>query len=187
MGVDQTLFADRMTISGGYFWNRYRDRIIFDPACFCPNNVALAKSQGWESMVNIVMVQDQPWMKRLELKGQYTMTLTRDLMTGSRLPRWPVDQASLSLYYQPVDSLNMILDYRFVGSNGRSATQLVGSFNVVNLAVNYDVSDQFEAYVRVDNLFDEEYEEVLNYGTPGRSVFGGIRANFDLPFGSSMK
>ena len=199
VGVDQTLFADRVTISGGYFWNRYRDLIqtIQSAAVcgtgpfganYCPINVASAKSQGWEGSVNIVLVQEQPWMKRLELKGQYTMTLTRDLMTGTRLRRWPVDQASLSLYYQPVDSLNMILDFRFAGSqfNDRDNTQRVNSFNVVNLAVNYDLSDQFQAYVRVDNLFDEDYEEVLYFGTPGRSVFGGIRANFDLPFGAGM-
>ena len=200
VGVDQTLLAGRMTISGGYFWNRYRDliqTIQSAPVCgtgpfganYCPINVASAKSQGWEAMVNVVMIREQPWMKRLELKGQYTMTLTRDLMTGARLRRWPVDQASLSLYYQPVDSLNMILDFRFAGSqfNDRENTQPVSSFNVVNLAVNYDLSDQFQAYVRVDNLFDEEYEEILFFGTPSRSVFGGIRANFDLPFGSSMK
>ena len=200
VGVDQTLLAGRMTISGGYFWNRYRDliqTIQSAPVCgtgpfganYCPINVASAKSQGWEAMVNVVMIREQPWMKRLELKGQYTMTLTHDLMTGARLRRWPVDQASLSLYYQPVDSLNMILDFRFAGSqfNDRENTQPVSSFNVVNLAVNYDLSDQFQAYVRVDNLFDEEYEEILFFGTPSRSVFGGIRANFDLPFGSSMK
>ena len=144
-------------------------------------------------MVNIVMMQDQPWVKRLELKGQYTMTLTRDLVSGTRLARWPVDQASLSLYYQPLDSLNMILDVRFVGSQfnnptrAQDDTERVGSFDVVNLAVNYEISKRFQAYVRVDNLFDEQYEEVLNYGTPGRSVFGGIRANFDLPFGQSMR
>ena len=200
VGVDQTFFDDRVKISGGYFWNRYRDliqTIQSAPVCgtgpfganYCPINVASAKSQGWEAMVNVVMIREQPWMKRLELKGQYTMTLTRDLMTGTRLRRWPVDQASLSLYYQPVDSLNMILDFRFAGSqfNDRENTQPVSSFNVVNLAVNYDLSDQFQAYVRVDNLFDEEYEEILFFGTPSRSVFGGIRANFDLPFGSSMK
>ncbi len=200
VGVDQTLFADRVTISGGYFWNRYRDLIqtIQSAAIcgagsfganYCPVNVASAKTQGWESMVNIVMVQEQPWVKRLELKGQYTLTLTRDLMTSGRLRRWPVNQASLSLYYQPMDSVHTILDFRFVGEqyNGAGDTQPVGSFDVVNLAVNYDFSDQFQAYVRVDNLFDEEYEEILYYGTPGRSVFGGIRANFDLPFGSSMK
>ena len=136
-------------------------------------------------MVNIVMVQDQPWVKRLELKGQYTLTLTRDLMSSDRLRRWPVNQASLSLYYQPMDSVNAILDFRFVGEqyNGAGNTQPVGSFEVVNLAVNYDFSNRFQAYVRVDNLFDEEYEEILYYSTPGRSVFGGIRANFDLPFG----
>ena len=200
VGVDQTLFDNRVTISGGYFWNRYRDLIQTIQSAeicgtgsfganYCPVNVASAKTQGWEGAVNVVMVQEQPWMKRLELRGQYTMTLTRDLMTGARLLRWPVDQASLSLYYQPVDPLNMILDFRFAGAqfNDRDNTQRVGAFDVVNLAVNYDVSEQFQAYVRVDNLFDEDYEEVLYFGTPGRSVFGGIRANFDLPFGAGMK
>lgn len=200
VGVDQILLAGRMTISGGYFWNRYRGLIDWLPnvACgmdpdggakWCPSNVSAAKSQGWEGSVNIVLAQEQPWAKRLELKGQYTMTLTRDLMTGNRLARWPVDQASFSLYYQPMDFLNAILDFRFVGEqyNGAGNTQRVDSFEVVNLAVNYEISDHFQAYVRVDNLFDEEYEEVLNYGTPGRSVFGGIRVNFDLPFASSMQ
>ena len=128
-------------------------------------------------------------MKRLELKGQYTATLTRDLMTNARLPRWPVDQASLSLYYQPIDSLSMILDFRYVGArfNRSMERDRMGSFEVVNLAVNYEISEQFQAYIRVDNLFDEEYEEILYYGTPGRSVFGGIRANFDLPFGAGVK
>lgn len=200
VGVDQTLFADRVKISGGYFWNRYRDLIQTIQSAevcgtgsfganYCPVNVASAKSQGWEATMNVVMVQDHPWVKRLELKGQYTRTLTRDLGAGSRLIRWPVDQASLSLYYRPVDSLNVILDFRFAGSqfNNRENTQRVNSFNVINLAVNYEISDHFQAYVRVDNLFDEEYEEVLYFGTPGSSMFGGIRANFDLPFEGSIK
>ena len=158
-------------------------------ANYCPINVASAKSQGWEGMVNVVLVQEQPWMKRLELKGQYTRTLTRDLMTGTRLRRWPVDQASLSVLYEPIDDISTIIDFRFVGLqfNDGDNIQRVDSFEVVNVAVNYDLSDQFQAYVRVDNLFDEEYEEILFFGTPGRSVFGGIRANFDLPFGSSMQ
>ena len=52
---------------------------------------------------------------------------------------------------------------------------------MLNLAVTYDVSERIEAYVRVDNLLDEEYEERLFYGTPGRSIFGGVRVNVDLP------
>ncbi len=178
VGVDQVFLDNRVKISGGYFWNRYRDRILWPPPDYRPVNLASAKSQGWEGLVNIVMVREKPWMKRLELRGQYTMTLTRDLITTERLARWPVDQASLSIFYEPVAPLSAIIDFRFVGSQPQS----LGSFEVVNVAVNYKISEQFQAYVRVDNLFDEEYEEVLNYGTPGRSIFGGIRMNFEIPF-----
>lgn len=195
VGVDQTLFADGVKISGGYFWNRYRDRIgrIEDEICetlstfgSCAGNVDSAKSQGWEVGIDLVLARDQQWMKRLELKGHYTMTLTRNLVTGTRLARWPVDQASLSVRYQPIDPLSMTLDFRFVGSQNdkdraQNDTQRLGSFDVLNLAVTYDVSERIEAYVRVDNLLDEEYEEILFYGTPGRSIFGGVRVNVDLP------
>ncbi len=196
VGVDQTLFADRVKISGGYFWNRYRDLIfpMRGEVCVplsrygsCAGNVRSAKSQGWEVGVELILARDQPWMKRLELKGHYTMTLTRNLVTGTRLSRWPVDQASLSVRYQPIDPLSMTLDFRFVGSQfnntdiAQNDTQRLGSFDVLNLAVTYDVSERIEAYVRVDNLLDEEYEEILFYGTPGRSIFGGVRVNIDLP------
>ena len=179
LGVDQFVFDDGVKISVGYFWNRYRDLIDYPPPNYLAGNVASAKSQGWEVGVELVLARDQPWMKHLELKGHYTMTLTRNLVTGTRLALWPVDQASLSVRYQPIDPLSMTLDFRFVGP--RSDTQRLGSFDVLNLAVTYDVSERIEAYVRVDNLLDEEYEERLFYGTPGRSIFGGVRVNVDLP------
>lgn len=198
VGVDQSFFEDRVKISGGYYWNRFRNLIqtiqnaticgigAFG-ANFCPVNVAKAKSQGWEWQIDAVLIQDKPWVKRLEIRGQYTMTLTRDLTTTRRLNRWPIDQASLSVFYQPIDPLNVIIDFRFVGSQFNLAStaqddsQRVGSFEVVNMTVNYDISKNFEAYVRVDNMFDEEYEEILFFGTPGRSIFSGVRVNFELP------
>jgi outer membrane cobalamin receptor len=30
---------------------------------------------------------------------------------------------------------------------------------------------------RIDNLFDEDYEETGGYGTPGLSFFGGVRVS----------
>ena len=179
LGVDQFVFDDGVKISVGYFWNRYRDLIVSPPPDYLIGNVHSAKSQGWEVGTELVLARDQPWMKRLELKGHYTMTLTRNLGTGTRLARWPVDQAGLSVRYQPIDPLRVTLDFRFVGE--RPDPQRLGSFDVLNLAVTYDVSERIEAYVRVDNLLDEEYEEILFYGTPGRSIFGGVRVNVDLP------
>ncbi len=195
VGVDQSFFDERVTIGAGYFWNRYRQLIqtirsaaicgtgTYGPN-FCPANAASAKSQGWELSADVVVMRDRPWTKRLELQWRYTVTLARDLDTTRRLIRRPADQATVSVLYQPVAPLTMTLDFRFVGSQFDDLNNTRGpdGFTVFGLAATYDISRQVQAYVRVDNLLDEEYEEVLNFGTPGRSVFGGLRVNFDMPF-----
>ena len=202
VAVDQFLFSKRVKLSVGYFWNRYKDLIetIQDVgACgvgpfgtnFCPVNVSKARTRGWETSASLVLAQDLPFVKLLDILGQYTYTSTRNLDTDRRLARVPVDQVSIRIHYQPIDPLNVVLDFRWVGSQfNRPSTaeddsQRVGSFKVVNLAVSYDVMKQVEVYARVDNLFNEKYEEVLFFGTPVRSIFGGIRVQFDLPVGGT--
>ena len=199
VAVDQFLFFKRLKLSVGYFWNRYKDLIetIQDVgACgigpfgtnFCPVNVSKARTQGWETSASLVLAQGLPYVKLLDIRGQYTYTSTRNLDTDRRLARVPVDQVSISVRYQPIDPLSVVLDFRWVGSQfnqpstAQDNSQRVDSFKVVNLAVSYDVMKQVEVYARIDNLFNEKYEEILFFGTPVRSIFGGVRVNFELPF-----
>jgi vitamin B12 transporter len=188
-GVDQSFLGDRLTLSAGYFWNRFRNLIIFQssPLCppsspfGCPLNVAVAKSQGWELGFRA------RFTKGLEAHGQYTMTLTRDLSaglppSGRRLPRWPMDQASVGVTFLPIEPARIIVDYRFVGARNDDAAnspqQRQGSFGVVNLSATYDVSRQLQVFGRIDNLFDQQYEEILSFGRPIRSVYGGVRFTY---------
>ena len=57
-------------------------------------------------------------------------------------------------------------------------TQQLGSFNVVNASTTYDVTKNWQVYGRVDNLFNAHYEEILFFGTPSRSVYGGVKYIF---------
>ena len=185
-GVEQSLLDGKVELSAGYFWNRFRDLIQFQTipsvVCppstfgFCPLNVALAKTQGWEYAIKAQV------MKGLELRGQYSMTLSRDLVTSRRLPRRPIDQATVGVTYQPRDPLRLNLDYRFVGARdndaGNTPGQRQGSFGVLNVSASYDVTKQWQLFGRIDNLFDQRYEEVLYFGTPIRSVYGGIRVTY---------
>ncbi len=34
-------------------------------------------------------------------------------------------------------------------------------------------------YGRIENLFDEKYQNVATYGTEGRTAYGGIRVKLD--------
>ncbi|WP_198174258.1 TonB-dependent receptor plug domain-containing protein [Mesorhizobium xinjiangense] len=51
-------------------------------------------------------------------------------------------------------------------------------YTVVNVGGSYRFNDSFEAFGRVENLFDEDYEEVLGYNTQGRVAFIGLRGRF---------
>ncbi|WP_447980196.1 TonB-dependent receptor plug domain-containing protein [Candidatus Nitrospira bockiana] len=174
-GVDQFLLKDRLKLSAGYFWNRFQNLIVNVPvgALLAPQNVGEAKSQGWEAGFQFALT------KGLDLRGQYTYTLTRDLSTDRRLPRWPVHQASLGVSYRPIDPVAINVDYRYVGArfNDTANTQKMGSFGVVNLAATYDVSRNWQVFGRIENLFNQDYEEVLFFGTPIRSIYGGIKVS----------
>jgi vitamin B12 transporter len=196
VGIDQKFFGDRAKLSVGYFWNRYRELILspFDPVgCaglssfgFCAQNIGSAKSQGWEVNGNLVLAEEARFIKLLDVSGQYTYTITRDLETAARLPLSPVHQGSVVLTYKPIEPLTVTTTFRYVGSrfNTTGNQQALPDFHVINLAASYDFTSSMQGYVRVENLLDRDYEERLFFGTPVRSVWGGIRVNFDVPGGT---
>ena len=48
----------------------------------------------------------------------------------------------------------------------------------VDLSISHPVREKARAYLRVENLFDEDYQWVRGYGTSGRAVYAGLRASF---------
>jgi vitamin B12 transporter len=194
--IEQSLPNDRGTISVGYFWTRYRNLILpttsaalcgssFGFANNCAENIGLAKAQGFEATVRLKLYRDEPWIKSLDLLVHYTYTDTDDFSTSqvARLPRWPRNQWSTILSYQAIEGLRANLEGRYVGQrfNNVGNSNSIPSFLVWNVSASYDVTKQIQAYVRADNIFNENYEEVLYFGTPIRSVFGGVRINYDVP------
>ena len=194
IGVDQYLLNNRLTLSGGHFWSRYRDMIVaqqsadvcgssFGFANFCAQNIGLVSTKGWEASVKYAVVRDMPLIKSLDVQAQYTNTLTRNLVQqlGNRAPRMPVDQWSMLISYQPIDPVRVNLEGRYVGSRFDDVNnqQKMRAFDVWNLSATYDVTNRVQTYVRADNIFNEKYEEIQFYGTPVRSIFVGLRVNYD--------
>ncbi len=62
-------------------------------------------------------------------------------------------------------------------STNASATKMPG-YDLVNVAAQYELNDNAEIWLRVDNLFDNDYEEIEGYQTAGASMYGGVRYNF---------
>jgi vitamin B12 transporter len=194
--IEQALPNGRGTISVGYFWTRYRNLILStqDAAIcgtsvfgvnFCAVNVGLATAQGFEATVKLKLYRDEPWIKALDLMVNYTYTKAENIGSGqdTRIPKWPINQWSAILSYQPIETLRANLEGRYVGErfNNVGNSNPISSFLVWNLSASYDVTSYMQAYFRFDNIFNEKYEEVLYFGTPIRSIFGGVRVNYDVP------
>ena len=48
----------------------------------------------------------------------------------------------------------------------------------LDMYAEYRINQTFSIYARGENLTDTRYEEVRNYGTPGRSLYAGVRATW---------
>ena len=197
IGIDQYLLDNRLTLSGGFFWNHFRDMIIAQQSLavcgpdpfgdplgnFCAQNVGQVSTKGWEASVKYAVVKDVSFIKSLDVQAQYTNTLTRNLeqQPGNRVPRIPVDQWSMIISYQPIDQVRINLEGRYVGSrfNDPNNQQPMRAFDVWNISATYDVTNRVQTYLRADNIFNEKYEEIRLFGTPVRSIFVGLRVNYD--------
>ena len=47
-----------------------------------------------------------------------------------------------------------------------------------DLYAEYRLNQTFSIYMRGENLTNARYEEVMNFGTSGRSVYAGVRAKW---------
>jgi vitamin B12 transporter len=48
----------------------------------------------------------------------------------------------------------------------------------IDLRGNYKVTENLQAFLRLENITNQRYEEVLNYGVAGRSVYAGVKVTW---------
>ena len=117
---------------------------------------------------------------RVTLFGSYTFT---DAATeGVRSIRVPRDDLLLGVSADITDALSGMVSVQHVAGlldfTAFPATGPLPDFTLANASVSYDLTDTVEAYLRVDNLFDEEYQTVRGYNASDRAVYVGLRAAF---------
>lgn len=182
IGIDQGFFNNRVTFSLTGFQNRFRDLIDFQfsgcPAAQpfgCYFNVARAKTSGIELAGRIVAIDG--W---LAITGSYTYLQAKDQRTNLTLARRAPHQGRIALQITPYEglliepSVVMVSD-RFSGSNETSPLK---AYARLDIHTEYAVNATYKLHARIENITNARYEEVRNYGTTGRAVYGGLTATW---------
>ena len=176
IGVDQQIIRNRLAAELTFFDNDYDNLITFNPSTFVLENIDSAYTQGIEAALTTTVTET------LSVKSAYTYTETQNRQTDESLLRRPRNKGSVTLLYEPTNRITSQLQWRFYSSrfdNDYSSyspvrTTLAG-YGIVDIAITYKASDSLDLFTRVDNLFDQEYEEVLGYGTMGCAAYGGVK------------
>ena len=118
--------------------------------------------------------------------GNYTYTDAFNISAtavNSRLVRVPRHELTIGFDYRFIDTWRASATVQHVADywdNGLwpAPASAMPDYTIVNVGLTHDISDVAQGYLRVENLFDENYQTVRNYGQPGRQIFAGIRAQF---------
>ncbi|MCP4114426.1 MAG: TonB-dependent receptor [Desulfobacteraceae bacterium] len=179
VGFEQSLMDNAVRFGVTYFAMDYDNRIGFDMTTWKYSQLdgktetsGVEAFAGWSPLAN------------LDFMLNYTYTETND-PDDKRLLRRPYNKVSLNTRYSFLDKGTVNLDIHWVDDrkdngtdkNGNAVTDLA-AYTLVNLAASYELTKNVELYGRIDNLFDEFYEEAFSYATPGLSGYLGLKLTF---------
>lgn len=179
IGIDQNFADGKYNFSVTYFDLKLENMFGFD-SNFRTINIAEASSNGFEFSASAINIQ------HFSLNASYTHTVTKDEYRLSPdfdkpLLRRPKNQASIVANYRMNDRTNFNLQLRYVGerddkdfSTYSASRVTLSDYTLVNLSASYKLFNYLELTARIENLFDKQYEEVLYYGTLGRSFYVGM-------------
>ena len=141
---------------------------------FVNKNVGSALATGVE-----LTGQWQAWDNTF-LSVAYTHTDATNQDTGARLLRRPANKVAIGIDQYFLDRrANLNLNLRCVGQRDdfdpiTFGTTQLPRYTVANVQGYYDWTKSIRLFGRIDNLFDQKYEEVFAFATPRFSVFAGV-------------
>jgi len=175
LGFEQPLFNNSLRFGTTYFHNDITNLITFNDTFTTNINIGRAETFGTENFASLAVTQ---WLR---LRADYTHTTAIDADTGLELLRRPKDKTSLSGVWNPSDPWTLSATILHVSSwvdtdrFGLTPRLTAPGYTVVNLATNYKVNEHATVFGRIDNLFDEHYQDPTGFLRPGIGAFVGLR------------
>ena len=198
-GLEQGLAGGRVSVWAVYFDQRFRDMVVYDgsgapgePTYF---NGAAAKSRGLETGVSVSPGHD------LKASASYTYLLAEatddaelpsaTFAAGQRLVRRPTHSAGVTLRGRVLDLVTLGGSVFYVGPRDdvnfnqfpAQRVELPG-YATVDMASEIEIiragpgRPGFSGVLRVENLLNQAYDQVVGFGGRRRGVFGGAKFQF---------
>lgn len=135
------------------------------------DNIAQVDSRGAELFAGMQLTSS------LRLDANYANIDAED-GSGTERARIPRHSGDLTLAWNPATPFSGTVLLRYNGDEANTDGTTLDAWTRLDLNARWSLSEALELYLRVENVLDEDYQQVLGYGTPDRSAYVGARARF---------
>ncbi len=111
------------------------------------------------------------------LYSNYTYTDAVDA-NGDRLLRVPGHDFVFGFSTVLADRWEGDLAVHYVADRPDEFGTVMEDYTVTDATISYALSETADAYLRIENIFDEQYQTSAGYNAPGRGFYVGLRAAF---------
>jgi vitamin B12 transporter len=199
VGVEQGIAKGRLSLWATYFDQRFRDMIVYDggaaPGAPTYLNGAAARAHGLETGLTVALTAGV----RASASYTYLETEATDdagmpsptFAAGDRLIRRPKHSADLAIRARLLDRVLLGGSVAYIGWRddvdfnqfpsqrvelpGYALLDLAGEVELLRAGLG---RPGVSVVLRVENLFDQQYDQVVGFAGRGRGVFGGARFHF---------
>jgi vitamin B12 transporter len=178
IGYEARFLDDNLIIDSTYFNSKVDNLFGFDSNFQNTNTEGTTKRTGIEISAR-GNLNDQT---RINAAYTYTKATDADGNTEIRRPKHALD---IGANYDVNNKLTVGANLQYRGKNYDNdfssfpaETVKLDDYTLLNINANYKLNNNIDVYGRIDNITDEDYQEVLNYGTQGRSYYLGIKADY---------
>ncbi|MCT7649644.1 TonB-dependent receptor [Aliarcobacter butzleri] len=161
-----------------YFNNKIKNIIDYNYSTFTYDQMnGTSKIKGTEVAYKNAIAED------LLLNLAYTNLSAKD-ENGNKLLNRPTNKFSFGVDYYGLKDFHFNVNSEYIGSresvNYLTSTQRTktGNYTIWNAVVDYDINKTFSTYVKLDNMFNKDYQIVDGYATSQRAAFVGLKASF---------
>ncbi len=179
VGLGQELLGRRVRLDATYFSSVLHNEITVNYAV-SPNTPINLTTESTRKGVELSAqaILSPSW----RLAATYTYLDSRQ--DGVEEIRRPRSIASGNVAWRSADDrLGANLTVRYNGEQTDTnfatfSTVTLKAFALVNFGADYRITKALRIYGRVENLFDQTYQEVFGFNTPGRAAYVGLRVGF---------
>jgi len=166
LGISRDFHGSRLRVSGNTFYSRYFNVIDFDegPPPQLVNRSEVS-AQGYDVSVAVQPVDD------LSIKMHVSHTISDIKGTDEMLRNRPEWQAGTGLQWtvRPAVTMNLGIDYvgESLDSSVPTGDMMLDGYVRTDMAVTWQVFQDTELSLAIDNVFDTDYEQLIGFPAPG--------------------